>query len=74
MKKHFKQVSLLLLSATLLSTGSIEAKRVLAPSMEIAQQKGGVTGVITDQLGPIAGATVEDDRDNGILQNKENTP
>lgn len=58
MKKHFKQVGLLLLSGALLSAGSIEAKEQTSPSLEVTQQKEGVTGVITDQLGPIAGATV----------------
>lgn len=58
MKKHFKQVGLLLFSGALLSVSSAEAKERIAPSLEVTQQKGKVTGVITDSMGPVVGASV----------------
>lgn len=59
MLKHFKQVSLLLAAGAMALPASVYAD--LAPEKletAISQQNGKVTGVVEDDFGPVAGASV----------------
>ena len=59
MLKNFKPVGLLLLAGTLGIPGYVFADTVVAmPKTSISQQTGKVTGVVEDEFGPVAGASV----------------
>ena len=59
MLKNFKPVGLLLLAGTLGIPGYVFADTVAAmPKTSISQQTGKVTGVVEDEFGPVAGASV----------------
>ena len=59
MLKNFKPVGLLLLAGTLGIPGYVSADTVAAmPKTSISQQNGKVTGVVEDEFGPVAGASV----------------
>ena len=59
MLKNFKPVGLLLLAGTLGIPGYVSADTVTAMSKtSISQQNGRVTGVVEDEFGPVAGASV----------------
>lgn len=56
---HSKLVKVLLLSALFGTTGATYGEASLfAPSTSVAQQKGKVSGVVKDEMGPVAGASV----------------
>lgn len=59
MLKRFKPVSLILLAGTLCFSGNIYATSGARTQVAgISQQSGRVTGVVEDELGPVAGASV----------------
>lgn len=59
MLKRFKPVSLILLAGTLCFSGNIYATSGARNQItDISQQSGRVTGVVEDELGPVAGASV----------------
>lgn len=59
MLKIVKPVSLILLTAALCSGEAIHASGgTVAPRVGVSQQNGSVKGVVTDALGPVAGASV----------------
>ena len=59
MLKHFKPVSLILVAGAITLPTSVDAN--LAPEKQetaITQQSGKVSGVVEDDFGPVAGASV----------------